>query len=189
MQLNKIFLKVIRQFLICPYTLFLKEFSDSCDFSVTLFLWGLISSNLVRFESYVNKHKRFKNYNAQLNYMKNKTHECGFIEWINGRFLERQRVLFNWLPKIDYYFLSVHFGGGITGVVLIAFLDKDDGILFNWDRKSGLVSIFSDNSVSERNNNDRKKSHKTQHIKLQIEQNSGICWVNSSSRFWIKITK
>ncbi|XP_076115418.1 putative ammonium transporter 1 isoform X1 [Mytilus galloprovincialis] len=34
--------------------------------------------------------------------------------------------------------VAVHFGGGITGVVLIAFLDKDDGILFNWDRKSGL---------------------------------------------------
>ncbi|XP_063401087.1 putative ammonium transporter 1 [Mytilus trossulus] len=34
--------------------------------------------------------------------------------------------------------VAVHFGGGITGVIMIAFLDKDDGILFNWDKKSGL---------------------------------------------------
>lgn len=34
--------------------------------------------------------------------------------------------------------VAVHFGGGITGVILIAFLDKDDGIIFKWDERSGL---------------------------------------------------
>ena len=44
---------------------------------------------------------------------------------------------------INHFYVLVHFGGGITGVILIAFLDKDDGIIFKWDERSGLVSRTS----------------------------------------------
>ena len=39
---------------------------------------------------------------------------------------------------IDYF--SVHFGGGTWGVIALAFFHKQDGILFNWNEKSGYVS-------------------------------------------------
>lgn len=35
--------------------------------------------------------------------------------------------------------VAVHFGGGIWGVIALAFFHKDDGILFNWDGKSGMI--------------------------------------------------
>ena len=43
------------------------------------------------------------------------------------------------LSKIIFYIFSVHFGGGTWGVIAVAFLARDTGIVFNWDAKSGLV--------------------------------------------------
>ncbi|XP_046378148.2 putative ammonium transporter 1 isoform X1 [Haliotis rufescens] len=34
--------------------------------------------------------------------------------------------------------VAVHFGGGLWGVISVAFLKKDEGIVFAWDKKSGL---------------------------------------------------
>ncbi|KAL3873257.1 hypothetical protein ACJMK2_036395 [Sinanodonta woodiana] len=34
--------------------------------------------------------------------------------------------------------VAVHFGGGTCGVIAVAFLDKHNGIVFNWNPKSGL---------------------------------------------------
>lgn len=43
-----------------------------------------------------------------------------------------------------YYFvkLTVHFGGGVWGVLAVAFLRYDFGILIRWDMFSGLVSTY-----------------------------------------------
>jgi Amt family ammonium transporter len=35
--------------------------------------------------------------------------------------------------------VGVHFGGGIWGVLSVAFLKNDTGILMNWDRRSGII--------------------------------------------------
>lgn len=35
--------------------------------------------------------------------------------------------------------VAVHLGGGVIGVLSVAFLAYDDGIVFQWDRKSGLM--------------------------------------------------
>ncbi|XP_052262886.1 putative ammonium transporter 1 [Dreissena polymorpha] len=35
--------------------------------------------------------------------------------------------------------VAVHFGGGSWGVMALAFFNNQDGILFNWDQKSGMV--------------------------------------------------
>jgi hypothetical protein len=40
-----------------------------------------------------------------------------------------------------YVILTVHFGGGIWGVIAIAFLDKNHGIVLKWDTASGLVCM------------------------------------------------
>lgn len=36
---------------------------------------------------------------------------------------------------------TVHFSGGVCGVLSVAFLSYPDGILIAWDKKAGLVSF------------------------------------------------
>ncbi|KAL4224963.1 ammonium transmembrane transporter [Mactra antiquata] len=38
--------------------------------------------------------------------------------------------------------VSVHFGGGLLGVFSAAFLHKDEGIFFNWNKRSGMVLLW-----------------------------------------------
>lgn len=42
-----------------------------------------------------------------------------------------------------FFFSSVHFNGGIWGVIAVAFLSYPNGILIAWDKRSGLVSECS----------------------------------------------
>lgn len=35
---------------------------------------------------------------------------------------------------------TVHFGGGLVGVLTVPFFSYDYGILYNWDQKSAYVS-------------------------------------------------
>lgn len=64
------------------------------------------------------------------------TYTCSFFQYISMMFLG------SYCPYLQILFLSVHFGGGSWGVIAIAFLHRDDGILFNWDKRSGLVCYF-----------------------------------------------
>ena len=40
-----------------------------------------------------------------------------------------------------YDLISVHFGGGVVGVIALAFFSKDYGVVYNWNKASGIVSM------------------------------------------------
>ncbi|XP_033753298.1 putative ammonium transporter 1 isoform X2 [Pecten maximus] len=66
---------------------------------------------------------------------------------IMGVFASISYTLWSWLMKkikIDDPLdaVAVHFGGGIWGVLGIAFLDREDGILLNWDQKSAYKLVW-----------------------------------------------
>ncbi|XP_021342612.1 putative ammonium transporter 1 isoform X2 [Mizuhopecten yessoensis] len=66
---------------------------------------------------------------------------------ILGVFASGSYTLWSWLMKklkIDDPLdaVAVHFGGGSWGVIGIAFLDREDGILLNWDQRSGYKLVW-----------------------------------------------
>ena len=42
---------------------------------------------------------------------------------------------------MSYYIFAVHFGGGVVGVIALAFFSKDYGVVYNWNKASGIVSV------------------------------------------------
>ena len=44
---------------------------------------------------------------------------------------------------IPYVLFAVHFGGGVVGVIALAFFSKDYGVVYNWNKASGIVSMQS----------------------------------------------
>lgn len=65
---------------------------------------------------------------------------CSNIVWILKKKSFPQLFL---CIRLQLFFPSVHFNGGIWGVIAVAFLSYPNGILIAWDKRSGLVSKCS----------------------------------------------
>ncbi|XP_069131932.1 putative ammonium transporter 1 isoform X2 [Argopecten irradians] len=66
---------------------------------------------------------------------------------IVGVFASISYTIWSWLMRklrIDDPLdaVAVHFGGGLWGVISIAFLDREEGILLNWDQRSGYKLLW-----------------------------------------------